>query len=74
MGQGCQVENVNHCGHVCMDQAYQLEVASSWKIYGIGLAARKSARIHARSASVAGSIGRTPWASRLESGSYLAIY
>ena len=27
---------MNHAGHIPMDQAYELEVARSWKFHGIG--------------------------------------
>src|SRR5215472_4655141 len=57
---------MNHSRHVKMDQAYQLEVAGTGEIYGIGLPAHQRAGAHARGPIEAGSrgtIGTSPWAS-----------
>src|SRR2546422_11605304 len=47
--------------HVVMHQAYELEVAGSWKIHGVGLPVHQFARGHARGAIEAGAIGRCSW-------------
>src|SRR6266571_8633171 len=54
--------------HVVMHQADELEVTSSRKSHGVGIPVHQYARVHARGASVAGSIGSRPrtshWATR----------
>src|SRR5712692_11538216 len=47
--------------HVVMHQAYELEVAGSWKSHGVGLPVHQFAGGHARGAIEAGAIGRCSW-------------
>src|SRR5215471_20861105 len=65
------VEDMDDCAHVDVNKANQLEVAGGRECDCVGLPVGHLAAVHTCGAIEGGSVGRCPWASNREGGSYL---